>query len=54
MDVDSALRIDTNVNPTHIAMTIGSAGDDGFADMIAATWLSLGRLDIQVIRTEPK
>ena len=54
VDVDTALRQDTNVDPTHIAMAIGSAGDDGFADMIAATWLSLGRLNIQVIRTEPK
>ena len=54
VDVDSALRQHTNVDATHIAMAIGSAGDDGFADMIAATWLSLGRLDIQVIRTEPK
>jgi len=51
--VDSALRQHTDVDPSHVALAIGSAGDDGFAELIAATWLSLGRFTVDVLRLEP-
>jgi transglutaminase-like putative cysteine protease len=52
LDVDAALGQHTDVDPTHIAMSVGSAGDDGFADLVASTWLSLGKLSITVEQTE--
>lgn len=52
LDIDAALGQHTDVDPTHIAMSVGSAGDDGFADLVASTWLSLGRLSITVTETE--
>ncbi len=53
VDVDSALRQHTDVDPTHIAMSIGAATDDGFADLVASTWLSLGRFSVTVIESDP-
>ncbi len=52
VDVDSALRQHTHIDATHIAMSIGAATDDGFADLVASTWLSLGRFTVTVIQVD--
>ena len=51
VDLDAALR-QTDVDPTHIAMAITSAGDSGIADLVTSTWLNLGQFEMTV--TESK
>ncbi|HOW72744.1 MAG TPA: transglutaminase domain-containing protein [Phycisphaerae bacterium] len=51
VDLDAALR-QTDVDPTHITMSVSANGDAGLADMVTSTWLNLGRLKIEVIETE--
>jgi len=51
VDLDAALR-QTDVDPTHITMSVSASGDSGLADMVTSTWLSLGRLRIEVTEAE--
>lgn len=53
IDLDAAYgQID--IDPTHIALGISGAGDEGLADLVTTTWLSLGKLAITVERIEKK
>lgn len=51
VDVDSAFN-DTDVDPTHIAMGLSAAGDDGMADLVASGWLSLNKVRLKVLSVE--
>jgi len=53
VDLDAAYG-QTDVDPTHIALGISTAGDEGLADLVTTTWLSLGKLAISVEYVEPK
>ncbi|HSW47354.1 MAG TPA: transglutaminase family protein [Phycisphaerae bacterium] len=53
VDIDPTLHQHTDVDPSHIVMAIGAINDDGFADLVAATWLSLGRFAVDVVEVEP-
>ena len=52
VDLDAAYG-QVDVDPTHIAMGLSAAGDEGLADLVTTTWLGLGKLAISVVNIEP-
>jgi hypothetical protein len=48
VDVDAALR-QTDVDPTHIALGLSAATDNGVADMVGSLWLAMGNFSIEVL-----
>lgn len=48
VDYDSALG-QTDVDPTHIALGLGSANSEGLADLVTSGWLNLPKLKIEVV-----
>jgi len=53
VDLD-ATRGQTDLDPTHLALSIHAADDAGFADLIASTWLSIPKLQVEVLAVEPE
>jgi len=48
IDLDAAQR-QTQVEPTHIALSISDGGESGIADLINSLWLNLGKLQITIL-----
>lgn len=48
VDLDPALG-QTVVDPTHIALSLSDAGDNGIADMVSSVWLNIGKLKVTVL-----
>jgi len=51
VDLDAAQE-QTDVDPTHIALSLSDAGDAGIADLVNSIWLNMGNLQIAVQAVE--
>lgn len=51
VDLDAALR-QTDVDPTHIALGLSAADENGLADMVSSLWLTLGKMSVEVVKSE--
>ncbi len=49
IDLD-ATRSQSEVDATHIALSVSDAGDSGLADLVTSVWLNLGNLTIEVVK----
>ncbi|MBI4580315.1 MAG: transglutaminase family protein, partial [Planctomycetes bacterium] len=47
VDLDAAFG-QVDVDPTHIALGVSTAGDGGLADLVTSGWLGLGKLSLKV------
>jgi hypothetical protein len=48
VDQDAALHQD-DVDPSHIALSVNAATDNGIADLVGSLWLTMGQLTIDVL-----
>jgi len=51
VDFDAALQ-EMDLNPTHIALSLSAASDNGVADLVGALWLTMSDLSIEVVKSE--